>query len=51
MNGVNLWIEEEGAGPPLVFVHEFGGDTRVWRGQIDHFRGHYRCVAYNPAKG
>jgi len=47
VNGVNLWIEEEGAGPPLVFVHEFGGDTRVWREQIDHFRGRYRCVAYN----
>lgn len=47
VNGVNLWIEEAGAGPPLVFVHEFGGDHRVWREQIDHFRGRYRCVAYN----
>ncbi len=47
INGVNLWIEEEGSGPPLVFVREFGGDTRVWREQIDHFRSRYRCVAYN----
>ena len=47
VNGVNLWIEEAGAGAPLVFVHEFGGDHRVWREQIDHFRGRYRCIAYN----
>jgi hypothetical protein len=36
VNGVNLWIEEAGSGPALVFVHEFGGG--------------YRCVAYNPPK-
>lgn len=47
INGVELWIEEEGSGPPLVFVHEFGGDVRVWRPQIDHFRDRFRCVAYN----
>ncbi|MHC4431331.1 MAG: alpha/beta fold hydrolase [Planctomycetota bacterium] len=47
INGVDLWIVEEGSGPPLVFVHEFGGDHRVWREQIEHFRDRYRCVAYN----
>lgn len=47
INGVNLWVEEDGAGPPMVFVHEFGGDVRAWRFQIAHFRQGYRCVAYN----
>lgn len=46
-NGVKLWVEEAGDGPPLVFLHEFGGDVRVWRNQIAHFRNAYRCVAYN----
>lgn len=47
INGVRLWVEDEGEGPPLVFVHEFGGDHRVWREQIDHFRDRYRCITYN----
>jgi pimeloyl-ACP methyl ester carboxylesterase len=47
INGVDMWIEEAGSGPALVFVHEFGGDHRMWREQITHFRGRYRCVAYN----
>ncbi|MBO6784961.1 MAG: alpha/beta hydrolase [Alphaproteobacteria bacterium] len=47
VNGVRLWVEEEGSGPALVFVHEFGGDHRSWRGQVDHFRERYRCVTYS----
>ncbi len=51
INGVRLWVEDEGEGrsdaPALVFVHEFGGDYRVWREQVDHFRGRYRCITYN----
>ncbi|MEK9833696.1 MAG: alpha/beta hydrolase, partial [Rhodospirillaceae bacterium] len=31
----------------LVFVHEFGGDHRSWRGQVDHFRDRFRCVTYS----
>lgn len=49
VNGVTLWVEEAGPddAPALVFVHEFGGDTDAWRGQVGHFRKDYRCVAYN----
>ncbi len=46
INGVRLWVEEHGDGPPLVFVHEFGGDHRSWRTQVDHFRSRFRCVTY-----
>ena len=28
-----------------MFLHEFGGDTRSWRQQIDHFSSDYRCIA------
>ena len=45
INGVRLWVETEGPddAPALVFVHEFGGDHRSWRGQVDHLRDRVRC--------
>lgn len=47
LNDVNLHYEEAGNGTPLVFVHEFAGDTRSWEAQMRHFSRHYRCIAYN----
>jgi pimeloyl-ACP methyl ester carboxylesterase len=47
INGVRLWVEDEGDGPALVFVHEFGGDHRSWRHQVDHFKDRFRCVTYS----
>jgi len=46
-DGVALHYEETGAGTPLVFVHEFGGDLRSWEAQVRHFSRLYRCIAYN----
>lgn len=46
-DGVDLHAEERGAGPPLLFVHEFGGDHRSWRPQVDRLAAHYRCLTYN----
>jgi len=48
INGTRLWVEENGpaGAPALVFVHEFGGDQRSWREQVDHFQDRYRCVTY-----
>jgi pimeloyl-ACP methyl ester carboxylesterase len=47
VNGTRLWVEEAGDGPPLVFVHEFGGDHRSWQGQVEHFRARFRCITYS----
>lgn len=49
INGTRLWVEESGPAdaPAFVFVHEFGGDNRSWREQVDHFKDRYRCVTYN----
>ena len=33
--------------PPLVFLHGIGGAARVWRGQLDAFRGRYRAIAWD----
>ena len=46
-DGVALHYEETGAGTPLVFVHEFGGDARSWEPQLRYFSRLYRCIAYN----
>ena len=47
INGVSLHVEDAGSGEPIIFVHEFGGDSRSWEPQVDHFSQNYRCIAYN----
>ncbi len=46
-DGVKLYYEEVGKGTPIVFVHEFAGDTRSWEAQMRFFGRRYRCIAYN----
>ena len=46
-DGVRIHYEAEGDGPPLVFAHEFGGDSRSWAGQVEHFAPRYRCVTFD----
>src|SRR5919106_1355812 len=46
-DGIKLYYEEAGAGAPIVFVHEFGGDARSWEPQLRYFSRRYRCIAYN----
>ncbi|SAK96196.1 alpha/beta hydrolase [Caballeronia pedi] len=43
---VKLYYEEAGAGTPVVFVHEFGGDLRSWEPQMRYFSRRYRCIAF-----
>jgi pimeloyl-ACP methyl ester carboxylesterase len=45
-DGVRLYVEQEGDGQPLLFIHEFAGDHRSWKPQVAHFRGRYRCIVY-----
>ena len=47
INGVSLHVEETGSGESIIFVHEFGGDTRSWQPQVEQLSRHYRCVVYN----
>ena len=46
-DGVRLFYEETGAGTPVVFVHEFGGDHRSWEPQVRYFSRRYRCIVFN----
>ena len=47
VNGANLFYEEVGQGLPLVFVHEFAGDSGSWRSQVNFFARRYRTIAFN----
>lgn len=45
-DGTRLHFEEAGAGTPIVFVHEFGGDHRSWEPQLRCFARRHRCVSF-----
>ena len=47
VNGINLYYEERGAGYPLVWSHEFAGDYRSWKAQVNFFSRRYRVITYN----
>ncbi len=54
-DGVKIYFEETGAGEPLVFLHEYGGDHRSWQDQVRMFSRSHRCIAiaargYPPSK-
>ncbi|KAA8994997.1 alpha/beta hydrolase [Affinibrenneria salicis] len=41
-----LYVESYGAGTPLLFIHEFGGNYDSWQPQIHYFSRRYRCITY-----
>jgi len=49
INGVNLFHEVVGEGMPLIFVHEFAGESQSWRPQVNFFSRRYRTITYNAA--
>ncbi len=38
-------VFDEGIGPPLLFVHGFPLDHRMWAAQLDRFKDRYRVIA------
>ncbi len=44
-NGHKIFYFEEGAGEPLVFLHNGGNDHRIWDHQIAHFSKTHRVIA------
>jgi pimeloyl-ACP methyl ester carboxylesterase len=45
-DGVKLYFEEAGSGPPVIFVHEFAGDHRSWEPQMRFFSRYFRAITY-----
>ncbi|MDP3983969.1 MAG: alpha/beta hydrolase, partial [Acidimicrobiia bacterium] len=38
--------EVTGAGPPILFMHEFAGDHRSWEPQVRHLSRWFTCITY-----
>ena len=47
VNGTRLYYEIAGAGPPLVLIHGFSVDSRMWDDQFDVFAQHYQVLRYD----
>lgn len=45
VNGIELYYEDVGEGPPVVFLHGAGGNHLVWWQQLAAFSDGYRCIA------
>ena len=46
-DGTRLYVEEIGAGTPVVFVHEYAGDYRSFEPQLRYFSRQHRCVTFS----
>jgi len=44
---VRLYYEDRGSGDPIVFLHGFTLDRRMWHRQIEYFSKQYRVLAYD----
>ena len=47
INGARIYYEVAGRGAPLVFVHGYALDCRMWDDQFDDFADRYRVVRYD----
>lgn len=47
VNGVRLYDEDAGSGPPLLFIHAFPVGCRIWEPQLQVFARRYRVIAYD----
>jgi len=47
VNDAQLWVEEAGAGPAVLFLHGGLGDSRLWEPQAQALAAHFRCIRYD----
>ncbi len=47
INGAQLYYEEHGKGPPVVFAHGAGGNHLSWWQQVPVFSRDYRCITFD----
>lgn len=47
IEGIRIAYERTGQGEPLLLLHGFFGDTRVWRPQLDELSDEYEVVAWD----
>jgi 3-oxoadipate enol-lactonase len=46
LDGLNI-IDYEGDKTPLVFIHAFPLDSRMWKSQVEFFKSNFRVITYD----
>ena len=46
-DGVQLYYEVHGEGPPLLLSHGYSATSQMWRGQIDALSRHHRLIVWD----
>jgi pimeloyl-ACP methyl ester carboxylesterase len=46
-DGIALYYETHGSGPPIVLVHELGGSCASFHFQVDAWSPRHQCVTFN----
>jgi pimeloyl-ACP methyl ester carboxylesterase len=44
VNNARLWVEDDGDGPAILFLHGGLGDSRLWSPVAERLRDSFRCV-------
>jgi 3-oxoadipate enol-lactonase len=44
IDNIRFFYEEAGSGPPVVFLHGFTLDHRMWQPQIEYFKERFRVI-------
>jgi 3-oxoadipate enol-lactonase len=47
VNGARIFVEQEGSGPAILFIHGGLGDLRLWEPQAHALASEYRCIRYD----
>jgi pimeloyl-ACP methyl ester carboxylesterase len=47
LEGLRIAYEQAGAGPPLLLLHGFVGDSRDWRRQLEDLSDEFTVVAWD----
>ncbi len=47
VNGVELFVDERGSGPPIVFSHGLLWSGRMFEPQVAALSSRYRCISYD----
>jgi pimeloyl-ACP methyl ester carboxylesterase len=46
-DGVNIYYEVHGSGPPLLLTHGYSSTSTMWQGQIDALAKHHKLVLWD----
>ncbi|HEY3543810.1 MAG TPA: alpha/beta fold hydrolase [Gaiellaceae bacterium] len=47
VENARLWVEQDGSGPAVLFLHGGLGDSRLWEPVTERLRDSFRCVRYD----